>query len=56
MSNKKMKENTFCGVITREQQVKAMKARSSDYNMPKAGYYMTEKDRPRKKNWRKWVD
>ena len=56
MSKKKMNEKTFCGVITREQQIKAMKARSTDYNMPKGGFYMTEKDRPRKKYWKKWVD
>lgn len=56
MSNKKMKDSNVCGVITREQQLKAMKARSTDYHMPKSGYYMTEKDRPRKKNWRKWME
>lgn len=50
------KNDTLCGVITREQQLKAMKSRSSDYKMPRSGYYMTEKDRPRKKNWRKWAD
>ena len=47
------KDENLCGIITREQQIKAMKARSTDYQMPKCGYHMTEKDRPRKKNWRK---
>lgn len=53
-SNNKSKDENLCGVITREQQIKAMKARSTDYQMPKCGYHMTEKDRPRKKNWRNW--
>ena len=48
------KDENLCGVITREQQIKAMKARSTDYQMPKCGYHMTEKDRPRTKNWRNW--
>lgn len=50
----KKKNNNICGIITREQQIKAMKVRSTDCHMPKSGYYMTEKDRPRKKNWRNW--
>ena len=53
-SNNKSDDENLCGVITREQQIKAMKARSTDYQMPKCGYHMTEKDRPRKKNWRNW--
>lgn len=53
-NNNKSKDKNLCGVITREQQIKAMKARSTDYQMPKCGYHMTEKDRPRKKNWRNW--
>lgn len=53
-SNTKSNDENLCGVITREQQIKAMKARSTDYQMPKCGYHMTEKDRPRKKNWRNW--
>lgn len=53
-SKNKSKDENLCGIITREQQIKAMKARSTDYQMPKCGYHMTEKDRPRKKNWRNW--
>lgn len=53
-SNNKSDDENLCGVITREQQIKAMKARSTDCQMPKCGYHMTEKDRPRKKNWRNW--
>lgn len=53
-SKNKSKDKNLCGVITREQQIKAMKVRSTDYQMPKCGYHMTEKDRPRKKNWRNW--
>jgi hypothetical protein len=56
MAKKQKKNIELCGIITREQQIKAMKGRSTDYQMPKSGYYMTEKDRPRKKNWRKWEE
>lgn len=55
MSKKTMNEQKLCGIITKEQQIRAMKPRSTDYKMPKGGYFMTEKDRPRKKNWKNWT-
>lgn len=55
MSRNKNKD-LLCGVITKRQQIKAMKIRSAEVHMPKSGYYMTEKDRPRNKNWRNWKE
>lgn len=47
--NNLKKDEKSCGVITKEEQLKAMKARSTDYQLPRCGFHMTEKDRPRKR-------
>ena len=50
MSNKKKKENI--GTIDSLELLK--KTRGAPRRSFKTGWYKTEKDRPRDKNWKKW--
>jgi hypothetical protein len=47
--NMGQKDTLFCGTISGSEIHKQAKLRSSDYQLPRGGYFMTEKDRPRKR-------